>query len=150
MADVRKEKRSGMAYCLTTRRRREVVGCFRHQHCCASIFGEPKSVLFFFVTGCRLREEASARTRIPKPPTDGSRQQRGRSLRAPLWRHRAKLWRGIASPAQAPKRLRGRAPGFAPGRATVSDRSPLSLSSVWDKPTRTGPRARPLLTERAP
>jgi hypothetical protein len=47
MADVRKEKRSGMAYFLTTRRRREVVGCFRHQHCCASIFGEPKSVLFF-------------------------------------------------------------------------------------------------------
>ena len=75
MADVRKEKRSGMAYFLTTRRRREVVGCFRHQHCCASIFGEPKSVLFFFVTGCRLREEANARTRIPKPPTDGSRQQ---------------------------------------------------------------------------
>ena len=60
----------------------------------------------------------------------------------------SKTLRGIASPAQAPKRLRGRAPDF--GRATVSDRSPLSLSSVWDKPTRAGPRARPLLTERAP
>src|SRR5215813_11817610 len=56
----------------------------------------------------------------------------------------------FASPAQAPKRLRGRAPGFAPGRATVSDRSPLSLSSVWDKRTPAGPRARPFLTEHAP
>ena len=49
--------------------------------------------------------------------------------------------------AEATKGTRAR---LAPGRATVSDCSPLSLSSVWDKPTRTGPRARPLLTERAP
>jgi hypothetical protein len=83
------------------------------------------------------------------PPFHHAARRRGRSRRAPLWRRRAKLWRGIASPAQASKRLRGRAPGFAPGRATVSDRSPLSSSSVWGEPSRAGPRARPLLTHDA-
>src|SRR5215472_7635097 len=119
MADVRKEKRSGMAYCLTTRRCREVVGCFRHQHCCASIFGEPNLSCFFChrlspAGGSQCENQNSKTTH--RRLAAAARPLAARTTLAPPSKTLARN-RQSCTGAEATK---GRAPGFAPGRATVS------------------------------
>jgi hypothetical protein len=87
---------------------------------------------------------AAGSTRAPSTPLGGADPACPLRL---IWRLRANHWRGIANPAQALQRLKGRHLGFAPEwRRQVCDFSPLACLDFGGKPTRAGPRVRPLLT----
>jgi len=92
MADVRKEKRSGMAYFLTTRRRREVVGCFRHQRSATNCSGLAMSALGSHDRGQNPKSSVSANAFPVCPRQETYRTTpAANSLRMPPSRPRASL-----------------------------------------------------------